>query len=91
MELDYGLVNTLCRGSEQCELSGVVKGIPLKLRETLLYSHKTFVTKGVDDWMRLCLLDMTLPGKKTSCKAYFSFAFELRARGKTLKGLKEDS
>ena len=33
MELDYGLVTTLCRGSEQCELSGVVKGIPLMLRE----------------------------------------------------------
>ena len=33
MELDYGLVTTLCRGSERCELSGVVEGIQLKLRE----------------------------------------------------------
>ena len=31
-ELDYGLVTILCKGSEQCELSGVVKGISLGLR-----------------------------------------------------------
>ena len=33
MELDYGLVTILCRGSEQCAFLGVVKGLPLKLRE----------------------------------------------------------
>ena len=32
-ELDYGLVTILCKGPEQCELSGVVKGIQLELRE----------------------------------------------------------
>ena len=33
MELDFGLVTILCKGSEQCELSGVVQGIPMELRE----------------------------------------------------------
>ena len=40
------MVTILCRGSEQYELSGVVKGIPvpLKLRGALLYGYKTVVT-----------------------------------------------
>ena len=47
MELDYELGTILCKGPEQCELSGVVKGIglPLELREdSFLYGHKTVVT-----------------------------------------------
>ena len=35
MELDNGLVTILCRGFKQCELPGVVKGIPLKFRVSL--------------------------------------------------------
>ena len=45
MELDYELGTILCKGPEQCELSGVVKGIPLELMEdSFLYGHKTVVT-----------------------------------------------
>ena len=74
-ELDYGLVTILCKGPEQCELSGVVKGIQLELREdSIEWSQDCCDQWGgqLDDNLYWICFFLEI---KISCKAYFSRCF----------------